>query len=142
MLDYRLDLYQCNWNGHLKALQPSVEFGRCNCGVYAVVCFSVNRNHHKLFHMHPKYQDLSRWHLWCCGEQRSSYLPPGLHKYGNVLGLAFLCHNSLFIKFYFLNIRYFYKLYIFISALLHLYMNHTRVLSLCGLILLFLKPVS
>lgn len=59
--------------------------------VFVQLCFSVNRNHHKLFHMHPKYQDLSRWHLRCGWEQRSSCVPPGLYKYGNVLGLFFLC---------------------------------------------------
>ena len=112
-------------------------------GICAAVCFCVNRDHHKLFHVHPKYQDLSGWHLWCDWEQRSSCVPPRLHKYGNVLGWAFLCHCWSLFKFHFLDPRYLYMLNIFsISALSYLRLNHTRVLRLRGLILFFLRPVS
>lgn len=112
-------------------------------GICAAACFSVNRDHHKLFHVHPEYQDLSRWHLWCGWEQRSGCVPPRLHKYGNVLGWAFLCHCRSRFKFCFLDPRYLYELNIFsISASSYLHLNHTGELRLWGLILFLFKPVS
>ena len=120
--------------------EDAVSFPSKPRGICAAVCFCVNRDHHKLFHMHPEYQDLSGWHLRCGWEQRPGCVPPRLHKYGSVLGWAFLSHRW---SFCFLDPRYLYKLHIFsISALSCLHLNHTRELRLWGLILFFFKPVS
>lgn len=43
--------------------EDAISFPSKPCGICAAVCLCFNRNHHKLFHMHPKYQDLSRRHL-------------------------------------------------------------------------------
>lgn len=123
--------------------EDAIRFPSKPRGIRAAVRFCVNRDHHKLLHVHPEYQDLSGWHLWCDWEQRSGCVPPRLHKYGNVLGRAFLCHRWSLFKCHFLDPRYLYKLNVFsISALSYLHLNRTRELRLWGRILFFFKPVS
>lgn len=123
--------------------EDAISFPSKPRGICAAVCFCVNRHHHKLFHMHSEYQDLSGRHLWCDREQRSGCVPPRLHKYGNVLGWAFLCHRRSLFKFHFLDPMYLYKLNISsISASSYPHRNHTRELRLWGLVLFFFKPGS